>query len=256
MATDDPVSMAMVTDANQQPPQAAVPEGAASPAGADGAAPAEAPAATPSGEAAPAAETAATEPRRSWLRRRGRRIDPGTGADAADPASTQDTTVIPVPVPDDGQTTVIPAAEPPKPPKPPRRPSAAALRRERAALMARREEMIFHLGGLAYELYRHDLLGHEVAKLRAGRVAELDQAVYDIDRRLLEGARREHGAPPEGVPAEAGCCLACRAVFFADARFCMQCGSRLIPVPDDPAGAATGPESPAGATRVIPAVDP
>lgn len=249
--------MATVTDANEQPPPTAVPEGVTPASGGEPPTPVEGTATTPAqGAEAPVGDAPdAPAARRSWLRRRSRRIDTGEPQSPPDPASTEQTGVIQVPVSPDEGTTVIPPVQPPTPPKPPKRPSAAKLRRERAGLMAQREEMIFHLGGLAFELYRHDLLSHEVARLRAGRVAELDQAVHEIDRQLMQPPDRHQVALLDAAPAEAGCCLACRAVFFADARFCMQCGSRLLPPPLAGEGPSDAPPA-AGAsdTRVIPTV--
>jgi hypothetical protein len=131
----------------------------------------------------------------------------------------------------------------------------ARLRRERARLMRRREEMLFHLGGLAYELHRRDLLGEPVARHRAGLIADLDERVRDIDDRLaaIDGERRARRTRTRVVavgPVESGCCLACRAVFFDDARFCMQCGTPFRP----PVPPAAAPADEAGRTAVFPAV--
>ncbi|MFN8109459.1 MAG: zinc ribbon domain-containing protein [Thermoleophilia bacterium] len=164
------------------------------------------------GEAAPA-------PARRWgLRRR-------------TPPAGDETQIIERPPDPDQDTGIIPA--PPEAAPPPTR-SGTSLRRERRSLMARREEMLFHLGGLAFELYRHGRLGEDVARHRAGMVAELDEAVRAIDAQLI--AARTAAAPPVTTgPVEAGACMSCRAPFYDDARFCMQCGSRLVP--PAPAGA-------------------
>lgn len=179
--------------------------------------------------------------RRTLLRRRTRRIDPGTGD--PDPAAAQQTGVI-APAPGDQATGVIES------PPPPAAPRAARLRRDRKRLMAEREVLLFHLGGLAFELYRRDMLTEEVARRRAGAVADLDEAVREIDRQLAEAdaARRARRHPVAATgPEETGCCTVCRAPFYADARFCMQCGGRFAPA--DPA--APHPTD----TQVIPAAD-
>jgi hypothetical protein len=119
--------------------------------------------------------------------------------------------------------------------------------------MARREEMLFHLGGLTFELHRRGRLTEAVARHRAAQIEDLDEQVRAIDDQLLaiEGERRARRTRTRVVPvgpAESGCCLVCRAVFFDDARFCMQCGTRFAP----PAP-AEGSHA-AGMTAVLPAV--
>lgn len=111
----------------------------------------------------------------------------------------------------------------------------ARLRRERRELVAKREEMLFHLGGLTFELYRAGRLGEAVARHRAGMIAEVDDAVRFIDAQLdeLQRQRANRGAAAAGGPAEAGACLVCRAPFYAEARFCMQCGARFAPPPPE-----------------------
>jgi hypothetical protein len=193
--------------------------------------PGEAPEAAPGGggpEGAPAARSW-----RDWLpRRRGGEGEAPAGA-AANGAG-----------PAEEPTEVI--APPPKPDGP------ARLRRERRRLLASREEAVYNLGGLAFELYRRDALGEEVMRRKAGEVALLDETVRDIDARLgeIDRARRERrgGRGPESEVA--GNCLACRAPFRAEARYCWQCGAQLVPTsegdeqitvvippaPDPPAG--------------------
>ncbi|MGD9694554.1 MAG: hypothetical protein AB7V42_02705 [Thermoleophilia bacterium] len=107
---------------------------------------------------------------------------------------------------------------------------AAALRRRRKKLLAGRQEAVYHLGGLAYELHRRDMLAEEVLSLRAGEVAALDDSVRDIDARLdaIERERRERRRRTD-TAEHAGNCLACRAPFRAEARYCWQCGAQLVP---------------------------
>ena len=118
-------------------------------------------------------------------------------------------------------------------PPPPRPDGPAKLRRERRRLLASREQAVYHLGGLAFELYRRDQLGEEVMRRKAGEVAMLDDTVRDIDSRLGEIDRdrkeRRRRAPADGV---AGNCLTCRAPFRAEARYCWQCGTQLVPTAD------------------------
>ena len=166
--------------------------------------------------AAPAEDAAPPEPapKRRWLPRK-RPAEPGPAA-PGDPSADQDTTAIPE------------ATTPP----PPKADGVRQLRRTRKKLLSQREVAVYDLGGLAFELYRRDMLGEEVMKRRAGEVAELDAAVRDIDERLseIETERKEKRAR---TPADesAGCCLTCRATFRAEARYCWQCGAQLVPPP-------------------------
>jgi hypothetical protein len=116
-------------------------------------------------------------------------------------------------------------------PPPPRPEGPARLRRERRRLLASREQAVYHLGGLAFELYRRDQLGEEVMRRRAGEVAMLDDTVRDIDTRLGEIDReRKERRRRTGDDGVAGNCLTCRAPFRAEARFCWQCGTQLVRV--------------------------
>jgi hypothetical protein len=112
--------------------------------------------------------------------------------------------------------------------------SAARLRRRRHRLTRRRQEALYHLGGLAFELYRRDRLEERVMQRRAREVAELDRTVGEIDASLeaLDRARRERrrGSEPDGP---VGACLRCRAPFGRDARFCWSCGIAFGPLPAD-----------------------
>jgi len=164
----------------------------------------------------PADET----PRRRWLRRRAQPATAETpaGGDEAAPLAAD----APAPA-EDGQPTEVVAA-------PARQEGARQLRRRREQLLTEREETVYHLGGLAFELYRRDRLSDEVMRLRAGHVAQIDDAVRDIDARLsdVERERRERRVKAPADPS-VGCCLVCRTPFRAEARFCWQCGTRLVP---------------------------
>ncbi len=152
-------------------------------------------------------------PRRRWLRRRAEPPTPGPpGAEPPDPA----------PAGDAQPTEVVPAPSRPEGPR--------GLRRRREQLLEEREETVYHLGGLAFELYRRDRLSDEVMRLRAGHVAQIDEAIRDIDAQLsdVERERRERRTRPAADP-HVGCCLVCRTPFRAEARFCWQCGARLVP---------------------------
>jgi hypothetical protein len=167
---------------------------------------------------------------RRWVPRRRRPAGDGAAPDADEPAE-QPTEAIPVP---------------------PRSERPGHLRRRRRRLLTRREEAVYHLGGLAFELYRREMLGEEVMRRRAGEVAMLDDTVRDIDVRLgeLDAERRERRARRKADPdPPVGACLECRAPFRAAARFCWQCGAALVPpgVGDEQVTAviATPPRDPA-----------
>ena len=115
-------------------------------------------------------------------------------------------------------------------PAPPRPPAPRRLRRDRRRLLTRREAAVYHLGGLAFELYRRDLLPDGIMRSRAEQVAALDDSVRDIDTRLdeVERARHERRAR-EVADTSAGCCLVCRTPFEAQARFCWRCGTQIVP---------------------------
>ena len=139
------------------------------------------------------------------------------------------------PSPDETPIDVAPAEGTPAAeaiPAPPRREGPRRLRRDRRLLLTQREEAVYHLGGLAFELYRRDLLPDGVMRARAGEVARLDDSVRDIDIRLgeVERARRGRGATEAADPS-VGCCLVCRSPFRAEARFCWQCGTQVVPPP-------------------------
>ncbi|MFN8124508.1 MAG: hypothetical protein U0237_19035 [Thermoleophilia bacterium] len=192
-----------------EPPEAPPDETAGTPEAQPGDAP----------ETAADPEAAGEQPRRRSLRLRRREAGPGedpqeTGVIERPPDPDQRTGAIAVPAPAGG---------------------GARLRRERRELMAKREEMLFHLGGLTFELFRAGRLGEAVARHRAGMIAEVDDAVRFIDAQLEE-IQRQKGRPAgvaAGGPAEAGACLVCRAPFYAEARFCMQCGARFAPPPPE-----------------------
>lgn len=115
-------------------------------------------------------------------------------------------------------------------------PAAGSLRRRRRALTQERQEAVYHLGGLAFELYRRELLPAGPMRRKAAEVAEIDRTVGEIDALLeqIDAARRERReaqrAKGRDGAAEIGCCLRCRAGFTVEARFCWRCGVAVVPV--------------------------
>jgi hypothetical protein len=115
-------------------------------------------------------------------------------------------------------------------------PAVGALRRRRRALTQRRQEAVYHLGGLAFELYRRERLPAGVMHRKAAEVAEIDRTVGEIDGLLeaIDRSRREQREARRitepAAAAEIGCCLRCRAGFAAEAHFCWRCGVAVVPV--------------------------
>ena len=131
------------------------------------------------------------------------------------------------------------ASVPTPPPEdaPPIAGTRAHLRRRRRELLNRRAEVVYHLGGLAFELFRRDLLSEQVMRVRAEEVAELDRSVRDIDQRLLQLAER----PPRPTRVRrkkeeepAGVCPSCGSPHTSVASFCWNCGVKLPEPPPEP----------------------
>jgi len=108
--------------------------------------------------------------------------------------------------------------------------STRGLRRQRRRLLSERDQLVFHLGGLAYELHLLGELSAPVAERRAGMIYELDTTVRAIDAQLA--ARGSTAASPQRLPIVVGSCRTCHTLFVADARYCMKCGAQLAPAED------------------------
>lgn len=120
--------------------------------------------------------------------------------------------------------------------------SRGPLERERRNLVDERESQVYHLGGLAFELHRRQLLPDGVMRLRADDVERTDDRIREIDasldaietdredRRQRERERRAAGAKPEPEPA--GNCPKCGTAFKPNASFCWNCGTPVsVPEP-------------------------
>lgn len=184
-------------------------------------------------------------PRRQLFRRRP--AEPAVPH--ADPGA-ENTVVMEAPQP----TEIIRASEAAPPaseaggpdPQPEESPSRGALERERRDLVDRREEQVYHLGGLAFEMHRRGTLPAHVLRLRADDVAATDARIREIDERLDQieterAARREEdrvrrAAKAAPVLDDAGSCAACGTPFRAEAKFCWSCGRPVaVPEADAPA---------------------
>ena len=104
----------------------------------------------------------------------------------------------------------------------------AGIKRDRKRLDDERREGQFHLGGLALEMYRRDVLGDPLLRERAAELIDLDDRVRLLDWRLeaIEAERRQRKG---AEPAMAGSCLSCGADFAPAAQFCWSCGVRFAP---------------------------
>jgi hypothetical protein len=122
------------------------------------------------------------------------------------------------------------------PPTPPLNPGR--MRRERRRLVGRRQETLYHLGGLAFELYRRDLLVEPVMRRRAEEVADIDRTMISIDEQLAtieedrrarrEERRAERREARASQKQPAGYCLSCGAPQREPANFCANCGAPIV----------------------------
>ncbi len=113
--------------------------------------------------------------------------------------------------------------------------SRGALERERRGLVDQREEQVYHLGGLAFELHRRERLPDGVMRRRADDVSQIDARIREIDASLdaIEANREERrqrdrekrAARP--APEPAGVCPNCGTSFQAEASFCWSCGTAV-----------------------------
>ena len=127
-------------------------------------------------------------------------------------------------------------------------PHPVTLRRERRALMRKREEAIRDVGGLAVEMYRRDRFREDLLLERSADVIRIEERIHELDSLLasaaaaspsLRGAARcECGAPlPRGAHFCSHCgrpargtrpvatCSHCGQPLPADANFCPSCGN-------------------------------
>jgi hypothetical protein len=113
--------------------------------------------------------------------------------------------------------------------------SRGALERERRGLVDQREEQVYHLGGLAFELHRRERLPDGVMRRRADDVSQTDARIREIDAALdaIEANREERrqrdrekrAARP--APEPAGVCSNCGTPFQPEASFCWSCGTAV-----------------------------
>ena len=135
----------------------------------------------------------------------------------------------------------VPAADPARRPLPP----TGQLRRERRALLRRREERIRDLGGIVLEMVRRDEFREDLVYEQAAELIGLEDRLYELEA-LLTAATGVRRAPPSarcacGAPVLWGqhfcancgrpagdaviACASCGHALPADAKFCASCGA-------------------------------
>jgi hypothetical protein len=96
-------------------------------------------------------------------------------------------------------------------------PHPGRLRRERRALMRRREEGIRDVGGLAVEMYRRDRFRQDLLLERCAEVMTVEERIHELDSILVTAA-----AASRGVHGMTRC--RCGAPLARGAHFCAHCG--------------------------------
>ena len=97
-------------------------------------------------------------------------------------------------------------------------PQPGAIRRERRALLDVREQAIRDLGGLIFEMFKHDRFNEELVRERCLELLEVDRRLDELDE-LYRAATAQ--APLSRC--------ACGAELPPLSRFCPNCGN---PAPD------------------------
>ena len=112
-------------------------------------------------------------------------------------------------------------------PGPPRPPHAGALRRERRALLRRRELDIRDLGGLLLEMARRDRFRQDLLLDRCSDVLLIEERINELDSLLVASVAA--AAAPGGPRAAATC--RCGAPLARGAHFCSHCGRPAAETP-------------------------
>lgn len=100
------------------------------------------------------------------------------------------------------------------------------LRKERAGLARRYQELRGDLGGLLIEMARRDQFNFHLLRLRAAEAVTVEQRAKEIDGALtLAAAGARHALPAGMVAMTSKQCSKCSAAIPADANFCAYCGT-------------------------------
>ena len=104
--------------------------------------------------------------------------------------------------------------------------TVGALRKERAGLAHRYQELRGDLGGLLIEMARRDQFNFHLLRLRAAEAVEVEQRAREIDGALsLHVAGTRQTLPTGSIAMPVMACLHCSAQIPADANFCAYCGA-------------------------------
>jgi len=109
------------------------------------------------------------------------------------------------------------------------RKAAGDMRKERAGLARRYQELRGDLGGLLIEMARRDQFNFHLLRLRAAEAVAVEQRAREIDGQLTVLAASERMAIPAGTVAmTAKKCGNCTGAIPADANFCAYCGTPTV----------------------------
>lgn len=102
----------------------------------------------------------------------------------------------------------------------------SALRKERAGLARRYQELRGDLGGLLIEMARRDHFNFHLLRLRAAEAIAVEQRAREIDGALVAQSAGARASLPAGTVAmTAKRCASCSGSIPADANFCAYCGT-------------------------------
>lgn len=100
------------------------------------------------------------------------------------------------------------------------------MRKERAGLARRYQELRGDLGGLLIEMARRDHFNFHLLRLRAAEAVAVEQRAREIDGSIAVQAASAKSALPAGTVAmTAKRCASCSGSIPADANFCAYCGA-------------------------------
>ena len=100
------------------------------------------------------------------------------------------------------------------------------MRKERAGLARRYQELRGDLGGLLIEMARRDHFNFHLLRLRAAEAVAVEQRAREIDGALaVQSAGARASLPAGTVAMTAKRCASCSGSIPADANFCAYCGT-------------------------------
>jgi zinc-ribbon domain len=94
-------------------------------------------------------------------------------------------------------------------------PTPGAIRRERRALLAMRDDQLRDLGGLIFEMFRYDRFNEELVRERCTELLDLDERLAELEEL--------HRAATNSAPLLR--CASCGAELAPSSHFCSNCGN-------------------------------